>query len=47
VNQDRSNLYVFISFASPQVEMAARVEKYLKAAGLRVFRASGIPKGAN
>ena len=47
MNQDRSNLYVFISFAWPQVEMAARVEECLKAAGLRVFRASGIPKGAN
>ena len=47
MNQDRSNPYVFISFARPQAEMAERVGEYLKTAGLRVFRASETPKGAN
>jgi len=47
VNQGLSSLYVFISFAWPQAEMAERVEEYLKASRLRLFRCTEIPKGAN
>ncbi len=42
------DLYVFISYASPDRAIAEQVEVYLKAAGLRVFRdSSDIRKGAN
>ncbi len=47
MHEDISNLYVFISFAWPQAQMAERVEEYLRAAGLRVFCASEISKCSN
>jgi hypothetical protein len=47
MHEDISNIYVFVSFAWQQAEMAERVEKYLKAAGLRVFCATEIAKGAS
>lgn len=41
-------MYVFISYARPQAALAAQIESYLKAAGVRVFRdVSEIRQGAN
>jgi formylglycine-generating enzyme required for sulfatase activity len=47
MHEDVPNPYVFISFAQPQAEMAVQLERYLKAAGLRVFCAPQIGKCAN
>lgn len=42
------DLYVFISYARPDQAVAAQVEAYLKAAGVKVFRdTSEIREGAN
>jgi len=45
---DESDLYVFISYARPDQAVAEKVEAFLKAAGVRVFRdTSEIREGAN
>jgi nucleotide-binding universal stress UspA family protein len=44
----KSDLYVFISYARPEQALAEKIEAYLKAAGVRVFRdSSEIREGAN
>jgi formylglycine-generating enzyme required for sulfatase activity len=40
-------LYVFISYAQPDRAVAEKVEAFLTAAGVRVFRDTHIPPGAN
>jgi hypothetical protein len=43
----QDTLYIFISYAREDQAIAAKVETFLKAAGVRTFRDSDIPSGAD